>query len=55
VARLAGAAIGRTGASVVDALVMAAASIHGDTVYTSDVGDLEQLLDAFPDVHLERV
>src|SRR5207244_6552067 len=35
VARLAGEAIGLVGAGVVDALVMAAASGRGDTVYTS--------------------
>lgn len=55
VARLAGTAIGRVGASVVDALVMAAASIHSDTVYTSDVDDLERLLDVFPAVRVEPV
>ena len=55
VARLAGSAIGRIGASVVDALVVAAASIHGDTVYTSDVDDLERLLEIFPDVRVEPV
>jgi hypothetical protein len=55
VARLAGGAIGRIGASVVDALVMAAASIRCDTVYTSDVDDLEQLLEIFPDVRIEPV
>jgi hypothetical protein len=55
VARLAGTAIGRVGASVVDALVMAAASIHSDTVYTSDVEDLERLLEIFPSVCVEPV
>lgn len=55
VARLAGEAIGLVRATVVDALVMAAASIRSDTVYTSDLGDLERLLAAFPDVELERV
>src|SRR5262245_54549990 len=55
VARLAGTAIGRIGASVVDALVMAAASIHGDTVYTSDVEDLERLLEVFPGVRVQPV
>jgi hypothetical protein len=54
VARLAGAAIGRVSASVVDALVMAAASLRGDTVYTSDFDDLTRLLEVFPDVRLER-
>jgi predicted nucleic acid-binding protein len=55
VARLAGSAIGRVGASVVDALVVAAASIRGDTVYTSDLDDLERLLEIFPDVRVEPV
>jgi predicted nucleic acid-binding protein len=55
VALLAGAAIGRTGASVVDALVMAAASVRGDTVYTSDTDDLDRLLDEFPGVVVEPV
>jgi len=55
VARLAGEAIGLVRATVVDALVMAAASIRGDTVYTSDLGDLEHLRDVFPGVELEAV
>lgn len=55
VARLAGEAIGLVRATVVDALVMAAASIRSDTVYTSDVGDLEQLLEVFPAVELAPV
>jgi hypothetical protein len=55
VARLAGSAIGRIGASVMDALVMAAASIRSDTVYTSDVDDLERLLEVFPGVRVEPV
>src|SRR5262249_10912016 len=55
VARLAGAAIGEVSAGVVDALVMAAASIRSDTVYTSDLQDLERLLEVFPDVRLVRV
>jgi predicted nucleic acid-binding protein len=50
VARLAGEAIGLNGAGVVDALVMAAASRCGDTVYTSDVEDLERLQALFPNV-----
>ena len=48
VARLAGEAIGLVHATVVDALVMAAASIRSDTVYTSDPGDLQRLLEVFP-------
>src|SRR5262245_21280178 len=55
VARLAGAAIGHVGASVVDALLMAAASIRSDTVYTSDMDDLERLLEVFPSVRVEAV
>ena len=55
VARIAGAAIGEVSAGVVDALVMAAASIRSDTVYTSDLKNLERLLEVFPDVRLERV
>jgi predicted nucleic acid-binding protein len=55
VAKLAGAAIGFVGASVVDALVMAAASVRGDLVYTSDPEDLEVLQDVFSNVEIERV
>jgi hypothetical protein len=55
VARLAGVAIGLTGAGVVDALVMATASVRGDTVYTSDMHDLTRLREVFPGVQLERV
>jgi predicted nucleic acid-binding protein len=55
VARLAGEAIGLVHAGVVDALVMASASIRSDSVYTSDMGDLERLREVFPDVELERV
>jgi len=55
VARLAGGAIGLVHAGVIDALVMASASIRGDTVYTSDLGDLERLRVVFPTVEIERV
>lgn len=55
VARLAGAAIGLIGAGVVDALVMAAASVRGDTVYTADMEDFARLTRVFPGVRLERV
>ncbi|HEV3191229.1 MAG TPA: PIN domain-containing protein [Polyangiaceae bacterium] len=55
VARLAGAAIGLVAADVVDALVMASASLRGDTVYTCDMDDLARLRDVFPGVQLERV
>ncbi len=54
IARLAGVAIGKVGASVVDALVMATASLRGDVVYTSDVDDLEALRRVFPEVEIER-
>jgi hypothetical protein len=55
VARLAGIAIGQVAAGVVDALVMAAASIRGDLVYTADMDDMERLRAVFPNVELERV
>lgn len=49
VARLAGEALGRTrGAGAIDAIVMAAAASRGDTVYTSDPGDLGALREANP-------
>jgi hypothetical protein len=37
-------------ASAVDAVVMAAAALRGDVVYTSDVADLEKLRRHFPGV-----
>ena len=52
VARLAGEAVGLVGAGVVDALVMAAASERGDTVYTSDLEDLQRLQSMFPNVEV---
>lgn len=55
VAKLAGVAVGRTSATIVDALVMASASIRGDIVYTSDVPDLERLAEVFPNVEIVRV
>ena len=55
VARLAGEAVGQVAAGVVDALVMAAASLRGDVVYTADMDDMQRLLLAFPEVRLERV
>jgi predicted nucleic acid-binding protein len=49
VARVAGAALGLTrGASAIDAIVMASAALRGDTVYTSDLGDLAALQKANP-------
>jgi rRNA-processing protein FCF1 len=55
VARLAGTAVGLVSAGVVDALVMACASIRNDTVYTGDVTDFERLSEVFPGVRLEQV
>ncbi len=53
-ARLAGEALGIVRAGVVDALVMAAASARGDTVYTADVDDLKALQSVFPNVTIVR-
>ena len=55
-ARLAGEALAAVpGATAIDALVMASAARRGDIVYTSDVGDLEQLRSYFPAVRLLAV
>ena len=51
-ARLAGEAIAKTGASAIDAIVMASAAQRGDVVYTSDVDDLERLRLVFPAVRV---
>ncbi len=49
VARLAGVALGLTrSAGAIDAIVMASASLRGDTVYTSDMEDLVALQRAVP-------
>jgi predicted nucleic acid-binding protein len=50
VARLAGVALGLvSGAGAIDAIVMASAALRGgDTVYTSDPGDLEALRSGVP-------
>jgi predicted nucleic acid-binding protein len=49
VARLAGIAVGLVpGAGTIDAIVMASASLRGDTVYTSDPDDLGRLRDRVP-------
>ena len=49
VARLAGAALGfARGSGAIDAIVMASASLRGDTVYTSDTDDLMALQLAIP-------
>jgi hypothetical protein len=55
VARIAGEAIGRVGAGVVDALVMASASLRGDVVYMADSRDFARLQDVFPSPVVERV
>jgi hypothetical protein len=56
VARLAGAALGGTrAAGAIDAIVMASASLRGDSVYTSDPNDLAALqrhTPAFASVHI---
>jgi predicted nucleic acid-binding protein len=49
VAMAAGIALGLVAQSTtIDALVMASAALRGDTVYTSDVGDLERLRAGVP-------
>jgi predicted nucleic acid-binding protein len=49
VARLAGVAVGLVrGAGTIDAIVMASASLRGDTVYSSDGADLARLQAAVP-------
>jgi hypothetical protein len=49
VARVAGVALGLvSGAGTIDAIVMASAALRGDTVYTSDPGDLTALQAAVP-------
>ena len=42
-------------ATPIDAVVMASAALRGDVVYTSDVGDLEQLRRHFPGVRVLAV
>ena len=58
-ARLAGIALGLVpGATAIDAIVMASASLRADTVMTSDVDDLTALRDGvaeFSAVMIERV
>ena len=55
-AKLAGEAIARVeGATVIDAIVMAGAASRGDTVFTSDVDDLEALRVFFPMVRVLAV
>lgn len=55
VARLAGIAVGQMGAGVVDAIVMASASIRGGLVYTADVDDFERLTDIFRNVTVRSI
>ena len=54
-AKLAGEALASvSGATLVDAVVMASAASRGDIVYSSDVEDLEKLRQVFPDVRILR-
>ncbi len=56
VARLAGVAVGLVrGAGTIDAIVMASASLRGDTVYTSDPNDLAMLQASVPQFANVRV
>ena len=52
-AKIAGEALaGVKDATAIDAIVMASAAQRGDVVYTSDVGDLEELRSYFPSVRV---
>ena len=55
IARLAGVAVGLIGAGVVDAIVMASASMRGGLVYTSDVDDLQRLTEVFRNVEVAAI
>jgi predicted nucleic acid-binding protein len=56
VARLAGIAVGLVPcAGTIDAIVMASASLRGDTVYTSDPDDLTMLRDRVPELAGVRI
>lgn len=56
VARLAGIAVGIVpGAGTIDAIVMASASLRGDTVYTSDLDDLTRLRERVPEFSAVQV
>jgi len=44
-----------SGATLVDAIVMASAASRGDIVYSSDIDDLEKLRRHFPSVRVLRV
>ena len=52
IAKLAGEAIAKTGASAIDAIVMAGAAYRGDVVFTSDLDDLHALQAVFPVVRV---
>ena len=55
-AKVAGEALATvSGATLVDAVVMASAASRGDVVYSSDVDDLEKLRHIFPGVRVLRV
>jgi predicted nucleic acid-binding protein len=54
-AKMAGAAMGKVGAGLGDALVMATAGVQGDVVYTSDLEDLLRLREVFPNVTVLRI
>ena len=52
-AKVAGEALAAVkSATAIDAIVMASAALRGDIVYTSDVGDLENLRAHFPGVRV---
>jgi hypothetical protein len=54
-AKLAGEALATvSGATLVDAVVMASAASRGDIVYSSDVADLEKLRRVFPGARILR-
>ncbi len=52
-AKIAGEAMGAvSGATLVDAIVVASAASRGDIIYSSDVHDLERLRRVFPSVRI---
>ena len=54
IAKQAGVAVAKLGASVVDAIVMTSAALRGDVVWTSDLADLQVLQAVYPNVRLFR-
>jgi hypothetical protein len=55
-AKLAGEALAEvSGATLVDAIVMASAASRGDIVYSSDIADLERFRHVFPGVEILQV